>query len=76
MPPETQTMMNSGISSAGTPERMALKKRLALNAVRSGCQPLRWLMMYTSTSCVRPIRMPGTAPAMNSAPMDAPEIIA
>ena len=33
------------------------------------------LMMYTSTSWVRPIRMPGTAPATNSAPTDAPEIM-
>ena len=41
----------------------------------SGCQPFLALMMYTSTSWVRPIRMPGTAPATNSAPTDAPEIM-
>ena len=74
-PKETQMMMNSGMMRAGMPESRLLAARLPSNLIFSGCQPFLALMMYTSTSWVRPIRMPGTAPATNSAPTDAPTIM-
>ena len=74
-PKETQMMMNSGMMRAGIPESRLFAARLPSNLTFSGCQPFLALMMYTSTSWVSPIRMPGTAPATNSAPTDAPEIM-
>ncbi len=74
-PKDTQMMMNRGIKSAGMPDRIAEANSLKTKGVRFGCQPFRWLMMNTKISWVRPIKIPGTAPAMNRAPTDAPEIM-
>ena len=74
-PKETQMIMNTGMIRAGMPLSRLLAARFASNLAFAGCQPFFALMMYTRTSWVRPIRMPGTAPATNSAPTDAPEIM-
>ena len=46
-PKDTQTMMNSGIKSAGIPDRIAWKNTLESNASSFGCQCFLWLIQKT-----------------------------
>lgn len=67
--------MKIGISSAGIPDKIAETNSFITKGARLGCQRFLWLIQNTRTSWVRPIRIPGTAPAINSAPTEAPEIM-